>query len=165
MNGFVLAAAALGLLAMGSAHAQEQLAPPPQPPQYGPPVTQEQATKAANAALEEAKKIGIHVVVTVVDPSGELVYLTRMDSAQFGSLQVSQRKARAAAVYRRPTKVWEDLVAKGTMTVTTLPDVIASAGGIPLMSGGKVIGAIGVSGGPGSAYDVKAAEAGVATIK
>ncbi len=165
MHRSVLVAAALGLLTMGSAQGQEQLPPPPQPPQYGAPVTQEQATKAGAAALEQAKKIGIHAVVTVVDPSGALVYLTKMDGAQYGSIEVSQRKARTAALYRRPSKVFEDVAGKGTLGVLTLPNVITSAGGVPLMSGGKVIGAIGVSGGPSGAYDAIAAEAGAKTIQ
>ena len=90
-----------------------------------------------------------------------------MDTAQYGSIEVSQHKARAAALFRRPTKIFEDLLAKGgpTLTLLTLPNVIASAGGVPLMSGGKVIGAIGVSGGPTGAYDAVAAEAGAKTIQ
>ena len=89
-----------------------------------------------------------------------------MDNCQFASVTISQHKARAAARYRRPTLVWETLIGKGPYFnyLTTLDDVIASRGGNPLIVDGKVIGAIGVSGGAGSQDDVLS-KAGVAGLR
>ena len=145
-------------------HAQ-QAAPPP--PEYGLTISQANAMKAAAAAQAQAEKLGIGVVITVVSPSGDLVYLTKMDKAQFGSIAVSQAKARAAAAFRRPSKVFEDAVAGGGMGVTlmTLPGIIASAGGLPLMQDGKIVGAIGCSGAPRGVIDEEACKAGADTMK
>ena len=100
-------------------------------------------------------------------PSGDLVYFTKMDGAQYGSIAVSQSKARAQRSFRRPTKVFEEALAKGgpTLTLLTLPGVIASAGGVPIIIDGKVAGAIGVSGSPSGAIDHEASEAGIAALK
>lgn len=140
---------------------------PPPAPDYGPPVTQEQAMKIAAAAQVKAKELGQRVIISIVGPAGDLIYFTKMDGAQYGSIAISQKKARAAATYRRPTKIFEDLLAKGgpTLTLLTLPGVIASAGGIPIMIGGKVAGAIGVSGSPNGSIDAEAAQAGLDTLK
>jgi uncharacterized protein GlcG (DUF336 family) len=99
------------------------------------------------------------------DP-GDLVYLETLDNLQFATPTSSPHKARTAARYRRPTVVFERLLGKGDFFayLTTLDDVIASRGGNPLMAGGKVIGAIGVSGGAGSQDDV-VSQAGVAALK
>ena len=90
--------------------------------------------------------------ISIVGPSGDLVYFEKLDNCQFASVTISQHKARTAARYRRPTLVFETLIGKGPYFayLTTLDDVIASRGGNPLIVGGKVIGAIGVSGGTGS---------------
>ena len=88
--------------------------------------------------------------VAVVDPSGNLITFARMDGAQLASISIAEHKARTAARYRRPTKLFEDAVQHGITYVTTLDDVIASRGGIPLVEGGKIIGAVGCSGGTGS---------------
>ena len=89
-----------------------------------------------------------------------------MDNCQYASITISQHKARTAARYRRPTLAFENLIGKGPYFhyLTTLDDVIASRGGNPLMMGGKVIGAIGVSGGSG-AQDDTLSQAGVAALK
>ncbi len=141
--------------------------PPPPAPDYGPPVTLEQAQKVVAAALAEAKKGPYPMAITVVGPSGDLVYFLRMDGTQFASLAISEHKARVAATYKRPTKILEDRVAAGGIgvTVLTLDGVIASAGGIPLMSNGKIIGAIGVSGGPTGVFDSVPAQAGADVLK
>ena len=141
--------------------------PPPPPPDYGPTVTLEQAQKVVMAALAEAKKGSFPLAISVVGPSGDLVYFLRMDGTAFASLAISEHKARVAATYKRPTKAFEDRVAAGGIgvTVLTLDGVIASAGGIPLMSNGKIIGAVGVSGSPSSAGDLGTAEAGAAALK
>src|SRR5207248_11793214 len=100
-----------------------------------------------------------------VDPNGDLVTFARMDGAQLASIAISQHKARTAARYRRPTHALEDGIQKaGFNYLLTLDDVIASRGGIPLVEGGKLIGAIGCSGGTGSQDEV-ACKVGAATIK
>jgi uncharacterized protein GlcG (DUF336 family) len=104
--------------------------------------------------------------ISVVDTHGELVYFERDDSCQYGSISISQHKARTSARYRRPTLVFERLTGRGPFFnyLTTLDDVIASRGGNPLVVGGKIVGAIGVSGGSGSQDDV-ISQAGVAALK
>jgi uncharacterized protein GlcG (DUF336 family) len=136
------------------------------PPQYGPDVTLEQAKKAIDAAAAEAAKNGWAFAIAVVNPGGHLVAFSKMDNTQFASIKIAQHKARAAATFRRPTKAFQDGLAANPATVylLTLDDVIASEGGIPLMSGGKLIGAIGCSGGTG-AQDGQACKAGADTIK
>lgn len=143
------------------------IAQPPPAPDYGPTITLEQAQKVVNAALAEAKKGAYPMAITVVGPSGDLVYFVRMDGTQYASLAISEHKARVAATYKRPTKILEDRVAAGGIgvTVLTLDGVIASAGGIPLMSNGKIIGAIGVSGSPIGAIDSVSAQAGADALK
>ncbi len=118
-------------------------------------------------AQAKAKEIGQRVVITIVGPSGDLIYFTKMDGAQYGSIDISQKKARAAAKFRRPTKIFEDLLAKGGgfLSFLTLPDVIASAGGLPIVEGGKIIGAIGVSGSPNGTIDAEASQAGLDALK
>jgi uncharacterized protein GlcG (DUF336 family) len=137
------------------------------PPQYGSPgVTLEQAKKAIEAAEAEAKKNGWAFAIAVVSSDGHLVAFNKMDQTQFASIKIAQHKARAAATFRRPTKAFQDGLAANPANVylLTLDDVIASEGGIPLMSGGKIIGAIGCSGGTG-AQDGQACKAGADTIK
>jgi uncharacterized protein GlcG (DUF336 family) len=103
------------------------------------------------AAVAEANKRGWAMNVAVVDPNGDLVAFGRMDGAQLASVPISQHKARTAARYRRPTRAYEDAVQKfGVNYILTLDDVIASRSGIPLVEGGKLIGAVGCSGGAGS---------------
>ena len=104
--------------------------------------------------------------VAIVAPSGDLVYFEKQDNCQFASVSISQNKARTAARYRRPTLVFERLLGKGDFFtyLTTLDDVIVSRGGNPLVVGGKIVGAIGVSGGTGSQDDVLSL-AGVAALK
>lgn len=129
------------------------------------PITQAQAMKVAAAAQAKAKTLNIHTAITIVGPAGDLIYFTKMDGTQNGSVAVSQEKARTAALFRRPSKVWEDAVAKGGTAIMTLPNVIASAGGVPLEVDGKIIGAIGVSGAPKGTIDAEAAQAGADSLK
>jgi glc operon protein GlcG len=164
---FTAMALAAGLLAGGAAYAQQQPAAPAAPAAppnldavpdkmpfatpYGAPVTMERAQAAIQAAVAEANKRGWALNITVVDPNGDLVTFARMDGAQLASIAISQHKARTAARYRRPTHALEDGIQKaGFNYLLTLDDVIASRGGIPLVEGGKLIGAIGCSGGTGS---------------
>jgi len=121
--------------------------------------------QGSQAAVAESKKRGWEMNVSVVDGSGNLVAFERMDGAQLGSISISQHKARAAARYRRETKIFEGAIQNfGLNYIMTLDDVIASRGGIPLIEGGKLIGAIGVSGGTGSQDEV-IAKAGAAVVK
>jgi uncharacterized protein GlcG (DUF336 family) len=133
---------------------------------YGPTIKLDQAKKAADAALAEATKRGWPMCIAVVGPSGDLVYFVKMDDCQYGSISIAQHKARASAKYRRPTVVFERLLGRGAFFsyLSTLDDVIASRGGNPIVVDGKIIGAIGVSGGTGSQDDV-ISQAGAASMK
>jgi uncharacterized protein GlcG (DUF336 family) len=122
------------------------------------------AKKMAAAAEAEAVKNNWFMVITVLDDGGNLLYLERMDGAQLGSLDVSQRKARTALRFRRPSKDFEDAIAAGRVGIVTIPDVAAVQGGLPVMLDGKAIGAIGVSGAK-SDQDAQCAKAGLATVQ
>jgi glc operon protein GlcG len=115
--------------------------------------------------VAEAKKRDWKLNVAVVDTGGNLVGFQRMDGAQLASIQISEHKARASAIFRRETKVFEIGVQQNNLNyLITLDGVIASRGGIPLIENGKIIGAIGCSGGTGSQDEV-ACKAGAATVK
>jgi glc operon protein GlcG len=131
---------------------------------YGAPITADHARDLVAAAVAEAKKRSWPMNITVVDGAGNLVAFERMDGAQLASIEISQHKARAAARFRRETKAFEVAINNGTNSAITLDGVIGSRGGIPLVEGGKLIGAIGVSGGTGSQDEV-IAKAGAALIK
>ena len=141
----------------------DTLAPLP----YGEPINLATARKVADAAAAEAaKRKWDAFCIAIVGPSGDLVYFEKLDNCQFASVTISQHKARSAARWRRPTLVFETLIGKGPYFnyLTTLDDVTASRGGNPLIVGGKVIGAIGVSGGSGAQDDV-VSQAGAASLK
>ena len=121
------------------------------------------AKKMAAAAEAEATKNNWSMVITVVDDGGNIVYLGRMDGAQLGSIEVSEGKAHTALAFRRPSKAFQDLVDQNQPHLTTLPHVTAVQGGLPIMLDGKVVGAIGVSGGS-SAQDEQCAQAGINAI-
>jgi glc operon protein GlcG len=120
-----------------------------QVPQYGANVNHEQARKAIAGAVANAKTQNLPMAIAVVDTAGQLVAFERMDNTQFGSIAVSQDKAASAALYRRPTKVFQDALAAGGagLRILTLRGANAVEGGIPLIIDGKIMGAIGVSGG------------------
>jgi glc operon protein GlcG len=153
---FAAALLAAGALAGGQAYAQapDLNAVPEKMPfanPYGPPISMERAQALIAAGVAEAKKRGWEMNIAVVDGHGDLKAFGRMDGAQLASVPISQHKARVAARYRRPTKAFEDAVQKfGFNYILTLDDVIASRGGIPLVEDGKLIGAVGCSGGTGS---------------
>ena len=153
--------AALTLTAGGAA-AQ---APPP-PPAYGTPITLEQAKKVMVGAEAEAKKNSWGMVITILDSGGNVVMMQRMDGTQLGSVDVARDKAWSAVAFRRPTKVFEDAIAQGGANLRLLRLTGASPieGGIPLMADGKIIGAIGVSGGT-APQDGQVAKAGVDGLK
>jgi glc operon protein GlcG len=131
---------------------------------YGTPISLDHAQAAIAAAVAESKKRGWKLNVAVVDSGGRLVAFARMDGAQIGSIAISEHKARAAAIYRRETKAFEAGVQAGNHYLLTLDDVIASRGGIPILEGGKLIGAVGCSGGTGSQDEV-VCKAGVDALK
>jgi glc operon protein GlcG len=132
----------------------------------GPPVSLENAKKAAAAALAEARKNNWLMAVAVVDPNGTLVYYEKMDNTQLGSADVCIDKARSAALFKRPTKAFQDAVASGGagVRVFALRGAEPIEGGVPLEVGGKLIGAIGLSGGQ-SNEDGQCATAGANAIK
>lgn len=124
----------------------------------------EEVKSMAKAAEERAKKDNWNVVIVIVDAGGHLLYLQRMDGAQIASIEVAQKKAKAAAFYKRPTKVFEDGLKSGNQGLMLLPGVIASEGGVPILHNGNVIGAIGVSG-VTSAQDGIIANAAIEALK
>ncbi|HVA35535.1 MAG TPA: heme-binding protein [Stellaceae bacterium] len=122
------------------------------------------AARAIVAAAEaEARKHSLNVTMTVVDEGGHLLHLARMDETGLASVEVSIAKARAAVMFKRPTKFWEDAYASGRTHLASLPGVLPIEGGVPLLVGGKVIGAFGVSG-ANSAQDGQVAAAGAAAL-
>jgi uncharacterized protein GlcG (DUF336 family) len=133
---------------------------------YGETIKLDAAKKAAAAALAESTKRGWAMCIAVVGPTGDLIYFEKMDDCQYASIKIAQHKARTAATYRRPTLVFERLLGKGAFFnyLATLDDVIMSRGGNPIVVGGKIIGAIGVSGGTGAQDDV-VSQAGAAAVK
>ncbi len=161
------------LLATGQVNAQQPAAPPnldaipekmPFNNAYSVPISLQHAQAAIQAAVSEANKRGWQLNIAVVDSGANLVAFSRMDGAQIGSISIAEHKARTAVKYRRPTKVFEDGVQKADLKyLLSLDDVIASRGGIPLIEDGKIIGAIGCSGGTGSQDEV-VCTSGAATI-
>jgi glc operon protein GlcG len=109
-------------------------------------LTLQAAKKIAGAAEAEAKKRGATVVIVVVDDGGHLLLLERLDDTQVASVEVGIGKARTAAIFRRPSKVFEDQVRDGRVAALALPGATPLQGGVPIVHEGKVIGAIGVSG-------------------
>ncbi len=155
------------LLAIGSMLALGNPAPaqPAPKPDYGAPISNEQARTAAGAALAEAKKNNWRMAISVVGPAGELVYFEKMDGVQLASIEISQEKARTAVRFRVPSKVFADQYAAGNLVFMTFPErPVASEGGIPIVVSDKIIGAIGVSGGTGQ-QDGTAANAGATAVK
>ena len=131
---------------------------------YGAPISLERAQAAIGAAVAEAKKRSWKMNVAVADSGGNLVAFQRMDGAMLASIQIAEHKARAAATFRRPTKVFEDGINLMHLNYLLAFDgVIASRGGIPLIEKGTIIGAIGVSGGTDSQDEI-VSKAGAAVI-
>ena len=137
------------------ASAQEQR------PSYGPNITTAVAKKVAAGTLAECAKNSWNVAVAIVDTAGGLVYYERMEDTQTASFKIAIMKAKAAATYRRATRVFAEGINKGSPATATLPGVVGSPGGVPIFVGGKIIGAVGVSGVTGD-QDEQCAKAGVA---
>jgi uncharacterized protein GlcG (DUF336 family) len=164
MNVRKLAVLAGGAVVFAAAVAQAQA---PQIPQYGPNITLEQAKTVAAAADADARSRGWPMVIAIVDTAGLLVYFQKADGAQNASVLVAQDKAATSALYRRPTKVLQDAIAGGGAGLRFLSlshNAISIEGGLPLAIGGKIVGAIGISG-MASDQDGMVAAAGVAALK
>ena len=144
--------------------ASSALAQMPNP--YGAPIGLESAKKAAAAAAAEARKNNWNMAIAITDAGGALVYLEKMDATQTGSVKVAIGKARSAAMYKRPTKVWQDIVASGGggLRILGLVGAVPIDGGLPIVMDGKIVGAIGVSGAAGD-QDAKCAKASVDTLQ
>ena len=135
-------------------------------PAYGMPIGIDAAKRAAAAAIAEARRNNWTMAVAVVDPGGSLVYFEKMDGTQTGSVNVAMDKARSSAMFKRPTKSFQDVIAAGGvgLRILSLDGIIPVDGGVPLIQDGRIIGAIGLSGGT-SDQDGQCAAAGAATIK
>jgi uncharacterized protein GlcG (DUF336 family) len=118
------------------------------------------AKKMAAAAEAEATKNNWRMVIAIVDDGGQLIYLQRTDETQAGSIKVAIQKAKSAVMFKRPTKVWEDAVAGGRNAILGLSGAVPIEGGTPIMLDGKLLGAVGVSGGT-AAQDGQVAKAGI----
>jgi len=131
---------------------------------YGPPISLARAQAAVNAAFAEARRRNWKMNIAVVDSGGNLVAFQRMDGAMLASIRIAEHKAKAAATFRRPTKVFEDGINLMHLNYLLAFDgVIASRGGIPLIEDEAIIGAIGTSGGADSQDEI-VSEAGAAVI-
>ena len=164
----IVVAPALTLAAFGltfAAFGQAPASPPPNVP-YGTSISADAAKKVAAAAIAEARKNNWAMAVAIVDTGGYLVYFERMPDTQLGSVEISIEKAKSAALFRRPTKAFQDTLAAGGegLRILRLTGAIPVEGGIPLILDGKVIGAVGASGGS-SDQDGRTAQAGVTATK
>jgi uncharacterized protein GlcG (DUF336 family) len=149
------------VLALSAATAAAQMPNP-----YGPSITGESAKKVAAAALAEARKNNWNMAAAVVDPAGDLVYFEKLDGTQAASVTIAVDKARSSARFKRPTKALQDTLAAGGdgLRVLRLDGAIPVEGGVPILMDGKIVGAIGMSGGT-SAQDGQCASAGAAAVK
>jgi glc operon protein GlcG len=149
--------------ALATASAYGQTSPPL--PTYGSPITLAQAKKIAEAAVAASPKLSSQPdVVAIVDSGANLICLERMDNAHLGSVRVAIEKARSAVLFRRPSKVFGDLVGKGNNVLLGLHGASVLEGGLPILVGGKIVGGIGVSGGTGP-EDGKVAAAALEAAK
>jgi uncharacterized protein GlcG (DUF336 family) len=165
---------ATAVLLAGAAHAQSP-APPAAPVnpaaqmsplEYGAIISNANAKKVAAAALAEAQKMGVPMIVSITDTSGNILYQERQDAAILGGTLVAPQKARSAVLYKRPTKAFEDAIAPGGVGIRflRLEGAIPIEGGLPLIVDNKIIGGIGMSGGTG-VQDGIAAKAGADALK
>jgi glc operon protein GlcG len=135
------------------------------PPPYGAAITLDQAKKVLAGAEAEAKKNSWNVVISIVDPGGQLVAMSRLDNTQFGSIEVAREKAYSAVAFRRPTKAFQDAVGQGgeNLRILRLSGASPLEGGIPIVVDGKIVGAVGVSG-VTSQQDAQIARAGIEAL-
>ncbi len=165
----------VGSFAIASAASAQQAAPATSPADvipdkmpfatpYGAPISLSRAQAAAAAAMAEADRRGWAMNVAVVDSGANLVAFARMDGAHLAGVAVAEHKARSAAIFRRPTKVFEEAIQKSdNKALLTLDGISALRGGIPLIEDGKLIGAIGCAGGTPT-QDEATCMAGAATV-
>ena len=172
MRKLVLSLMLCAVVLIGLQAQAQQPAPPAQVPEqmpfdipYGTTITLERAKPLIAAAQAEAKKHDWKLAIAVVDPAGDLVAFEKMDGTQLASVKISQGKALTAARFRRETRVFFNAMETGHPYIASLdPTLIASPGGFPLVEGGKLIGAIGCSGGTGD-QDAVACKAGADLVK
>jgi uncharacterized protein GlcG (DUF336 family) len=145
---------------------QPAASPPPPTTPYGSPISLDAAKKVMAAAEAEAVKNNWPMAIVILDSTGHIVMLHKLDNTQYGSLVAAEDKAHSALDFRRPSKVFEDLLAQGglNMRVLALRGADPIEGGVPIMVDGKIIGAIGASGGA-SSQDGQVAKAGVDAAK
>jgi glc operon protein GlcG len=166
----LFASVAAVIAAFGTAQAQSSAAAPPPPPPpavYGPSINYEMAKKMMAAAEAEAVKNNWNMVITILDTGGNRVMQARMDNSLLASINVSEGKARTAVGFRRPSKALEDAIAGGGAALRTLSvhgEGVFVQGGLPIVVDGKVVGAIGASGGT-SPQDEQVAQAGLNALK
>ncbi len=153
------------VLVASAGWAQKAFAPPPQVP-YGLSINLETAKKVTATAVAEAQKNNWKMAVAIVDPGGYLVYFEKMDGTQTGSVALAIEKANTAALFRRPTKLFQDGVAAGGegLRLLRLTGAIPIDGGVPIIVDGKLVGAIGISGGAGE-QDGQVAKVGAGSVK
>lgn len=163
---FTLASTFIILSLTAPVGAQQPAPSPPPTTPYGPPITLDAAKKVMVAAEAEAAKNNWAMAITILDSTGHVVILHRFDNTQYGSIPVAEDKARTALDFRRPSKVFEDLVAQGGIGLRTLAIRGAAPleGGLPIIVDGKIVGAIGVSGAT-SQQDGQVAKAGADAAK
>ncbi len=156
---------AAALVSLGTAFGALAQQPPP-PPSYGAPLTLEAAKKAMAASEAEAKKNNWPVAIAILDTTGSLVMLQKLDNTQTGSVEIAVGKARTSLDFRRPTKALQDVVAGGGagLRLLAVPNMLPLEGGVPIVVDGKIIGAVGVSG-VNSDQDAQVAMAGAAAAK
>ena len=138
----LLLAMAVGLGLVGTTASAQQMAAP-----YGAPIRLDQAREIVARARQAAAERHFSMAFAVVEPGGQLVAFEKMDGTQYGSEIVAQEKAKSAARFKRPTKAFSDAVASGRTAVLSLPGAIPIEGGVPIVIQGRIVGAIGVSGG------------------
>ena len=149
--------AAVFMLGLGQAGAQQR-------PSYGQAVSLETAKKIAVASIAEARRNNWNVAVAILDNHGMLIYYEMMDDTQTSSATIAIEKGRTAAMFRRPSKAFEDGISGGRMAILGLPGAPPIDGGLPIFVGGKIIGAVGVSG-VNSDQDAQIARAGLEALK
>lgn len=149
------------MFALGASSALAQMPNP-----YGAPISLENAKKVAAAAVAEASKNHWTMAVAVTDIGGDLVYFEKMDGTQTGSVNVALGKARTAALFKRPSKVFQDIVAGGGngLRILGLEGAVPIEGGVPLVMDDKIVGAIGLSGAT-SDQDGQCARAGAEAVQ
>jgi glc operon protein GlcG len=147
---------------LAAAPARAQTPPPP----YGPPIGIEGARTVMAAAETEASKNNWAVVISIIDSGGNIVMLHRHNDVQLSSIEISQGKAKTALRFKRPSKVLDDAISGGGagLRFLALKDIVPLEGGLPIMSDGKIVGAIGVSG-VLSSQDAQIARAGIDALK